>query len=45
MNGYAAAAPAQPLMIENPHVRGAAAAQAKMEAKPLMIDNPYFVAK
>ena len=44
-SAYAAAAPAQAQMIENPHVRGAAAAQAKMEAKPLMIENPYFVAK
>jgi hypothetical protein len=42
---YAAAAPAEAKMIENPHVRAAAAAQAKMETKPLMIDNPYFVAK
>jgi hypothetical protein len=49
-SGYAAAAPAaEPLMIENPHVRRAAAKPADKapvaEAKPMMIENPYFVSK
>ena len=42
----AAAAPAEPLMVENPYVKGRAApAQARVEPAPLRIDNPHFVAK
>ncbi len=47
----AAAAPAEPLLIENPYVKGAAPAAAdnagptSSEPAPLRIDNPHFVAK